>query len=411
MAQGETSLNSGTAAPGQRPRPAAACYALIAAAGRGSRFSAEMPKQYCRLGGMTLLRRSVLAFLDDADIAGVRVVIHPDDRALYDAAVDGLALLPPVNGGATRQESVRRGLESLEPLAPDLVLVHDAARPMLDRALTARVRTALAQYDGAIPALPVVDTLKRAAGGQPPLIAGTVERSGLWRAQTPQGFRFAKLLAAHRRASGREFTDDAAVAEAAGLAVALVDGDERNVKVTTDNDLMYLQRMLDAGRETRSGSGFDVHRFVPGDHVMLCGVKVPHTAGLAGHSDADVALHALTDALLGALAAGDIGVHFPPSDPRWRGAASALFLEHARALLEERNGRLVNVDLTIIGERPRIGPHRAAMQERLSALLRLPAARISIKATTTERLGFTGREEGLAAHAVATVTLPAADPA
>ncbi|MDX9860544.1 MAG: bifunctional 2-C-methyl-D-erythritol 4-phosphate cytidylyltransferase/2-C-methyl-D-erythritol 2,4-cyclodiphosphate synthase [Rhodospirillales bacterium] len=377
------------------------CIALVVAAGRGSRVGGDRPKQYQSLGGRPILRHSLETLHGHPTIDAVRVVIHPADRALYDEAAAGLELLRPADGGAERQDSVRLGLESLEGMAPDLVLIHDAARPFVDAALVSRVIAALNDHPGAIPAVPVIDTLKREIGG---LAAGTVERAGLWRAQTPQGFRFAEILAAHRRFAGTGLTDDAAVAERAGLAVALVDGSEDNVKVTTPADFHRAESKGDG--EFRSGTGFDVHRFANGDHVMLCGVALPHEAGLAGHSDADVGLHALTDALLGAIADGDIGSHFPPTDPQWRGAASDIFLAHAGRLVADRGGRIVNVDVTLICEAPRVGPHRQAMRERIAAILGIAVGRVAVKGTTTERLGFAGRREGIAAQAAATVWLP-----
>lgn len=377
------------------------CIALVVAAGRGARVGGERPKQYQRLHGRPVLRHSLETLCAHPRVDAVRVVIHPADRTLYDEAAAGLDLLAPVEGGAERQDSVRMGLESLEAMAPDLVLIHDAARPFADAALISRVIAALGRHPGAVPAVPVTDTLKRGDDG---LVGGTVERAGLWRAQTPQGFRFAGILAAHRRFSGVGLTDDAAVAERAGLAVALVDGSEDNVKVTTPADFRRAETR--GGGEFRSGSGFDVHRFADGDHVMLCGIAIAHEAGLAGHSDADVGLHALTDALLGAIGDGDIGSHFPPSDPRWRGAASAIFLADAGRLVAERSGRIVNVDVTLICEAPKIGPHRQAMRQRIAAILGIDVGRVGVKGTTTERLGFTGRREGIAAQAVATVWLP-----
>lgn len=377
--------------------------ALIVAAGRGTRFGEGLPKQYRDLGGTPLLRRTVGAFLTHPRIDEVLVVIHPDDRPLYEAAVNGLAVLPPIEGGATRQESVCRGLESLSERAPRQVLIHDAARPAVDPSLIDRVLDALAQTPAALPAVPVVDTLKRAADDDPTRVAATVERAGLWRAQTPQGFHFDAILAAHRMASGTGFTDDAAIAEHAGLAVTLVAGSEDNVKITTEDDLTRQERMFEPMQETRTGFGFDVHRFAEGDHVMLGGIAIPHTAGLEGHSDADVALHALTDALLGAVAAGDIGTHFPPSDAKWRGAPSDKFLAYAASLVRAWGGTIVHVDLTLICERPKIGPHREAIQQRIAAILAIAEDRVSVKATTTERLGFTGRQEGIAAQAIATV--------
>jgi 2-C-methyl-D-erythritol 4-phosphate cytidylyltransferase/2-C-methyl-D-erythritol 2,4-cyclodiphosphate synthase len=380
------------------------CVALIVAAGRGTRAGGALPKQYRALGGRPVLRWSLERFGSHPRIGAVRAVIHPDDRALYDEAAAGLDLLPPVHGGATRQESVRLGLESLETLRPKTVLIHDAARPFIDADTIARTIDALAESPGAIVAVPVADTIKRGESGR---VAGTVDRTGLWRAQTPQGFRFADILAAHRAAAGADLSDDAAVAERAGLAVALVQGSEMNTKLTSEDDLRRAALLAAAASETRVGTGFDVHAFGPGDHVWLCGVKVPHTQALVGHSDADVALHALTDAILGAIGAKDIGAHFPPSDPRWRGASSDQFLAHAVSLLAARGGSVVHADVTIICERPKVGPHRDAMIQRLAVILGTDPARCSVKATTTEGLGFTGRGEGIAAQAVATIRLPA----
>ncbi len=390
------------------------CVALIVAAGSGQRFGGDIPKQYRDLAGAAVLRRTVEALRGHPGVSGVRVVINPAHRDLYDRAVAGLDLPEPVAGGATRHDSVRHGLEALaaQPPCPAQVLIHDAARPLVDAATIDRVRAALEDGPAAIAAVPVTDTLKR--GGPEGRIAGTVDRAGLWRAQTPQGFRFEAILAAHRALTaeaGLELTDDAAVAERAGLAVALVLGAEENLKVTTEDDLGRAARWLaPEPAEYRVGNGFDVHRFAApepgGTALMLCGVAVPHTQGLEGHSDADVGLHALTDALLGAIGAGDIGQHFPPSDPQWRGADSARFLRHAASLVAARGGSIVQVDVTVIGERPKVGPHRAAMIARLAELLDLGPDRVGVKATTTERLGFTGRGEGLAALATATVRLP-----
>lgn len=380
-------------------------FALVVAAGTGERFGGGLPKQYRMLAGRPVLRHTVERLAAHPRVDGVCVVLRTEHREIYAETVEGLALLPPADGGATRQESVRRGLEALSSRQPARVLIHDAARPLVDAAVVDRVLDALDRGVGAIAALPLADTLKRAGDGD--RIAGMIDRSGLWRAQTPQGFRFAEILAAHRAAAGGALTDDAAVAEAGGLAVTLVPGTEENFKITTEDDLKRAERLL-AGNaaEWRTGSGFDVHRFVPGDAVMLCGVRVPHSHGLEGHSDADVGLHALTDAILGALGAGDIGVHFPPSDPRWRGVESSRFLAHAAALVAARGGRIVHLDVTLICERPKIGPHRAAMIERIAAILGLGAGRVSVKATTTEGLGFTGRGEGIAAQAVVTIALP-----
>ncbi|WP_334146324.1 2-C-methyl-D-erythritol 2,4-cyclodiphosphate synthase, partial [Hyphomicrobium sp.] len=329
-----------------------------------------------------------------------------------DAAVRGTSarLTPPVLGGRTRQESVRLGLKSLAEAAPDTVLIHDAARPLVTPDIVARVLAALEHHPGAIAAEPLADTLKRDAGDG--LIGATIARAGLWKAQTPQGFHLGPILAAHARAAEAGFhdaTDDAAIAEWAGLAVALVASSARNFKITTPEDMAMAEDLLRPAApalEPRTGSGFDVHAFCAGDHVWLAGVRIPHDRGLLGHSDADAPLHALTDALLGAIGDGDIGQHFPPSDPAWKGAASHLFVEDAARRIAARGGRITNVDLTILCEEPRIGPHRGAMRGAIAAMLGIDVARVAVKATTTERLGFTGRKEGIAALASATVLLP-----
>jgi 2-C-methyl-D-erythritol 4-phosphate cytidylyltransferase/2-C-methyl-D-erythritol 2,4-cyclodiphosphate synthase len=380
------------------------CAAIIVAAGRGTRLGAPLPKQYLPLGGVKLLRHSLVAFARHPRIGIARAVIHPDDRAHYDEAAEGLDLLPPVAGGATRQASVRNGLESLVALSPERVLIHDGARPFIDAATIDRVLSALDRAPGALAAIPVRDTVKRSEAGR---VAATLDRSALWRAQTPQGFHFDAILAAHRAAAGRDLSDDAAVAEQAGLAVVLIEASEENFKVTTTDDLDRAERLLAARLgDIRTGQGFDVHAFGAGDHVWLCGIKVPHERGLVGHSDADVGLHALTDAILGALGAGDIGMHFPPSDPQWRGAPSDRFLAHALGLVRDAGGIIAHVDVTLICERPKVGPHREAMTARIAEILGLERRRVSVKATTTERLGFTGRSEGIAAQAVATIRLP-----
>lgn len=381
--------------------------ALVVAAGRGRRFGGPLPKQYARLAGRPLLHHTLRALRHHPALDGVLAVVHPDDRGLYEEAAAGLDLLPPVAGGATRQASVRHGLEGLERHAPDRVLIHDGARPFVSAAVVDRVIAALAHGPAVIAAVPVTDTLKRGTEAQPAVITETIARDRLWAAQTPQAFHFGAILAAHRAAVALELTDDAAVAERAGLPVALVAGDPENVKVTTEADLVRAERtMASGGGDVRVGNGFDVHRFAPGDHVMLCGVTVPHSAGLSGHSDADVGLHALTDAVLGALGAGDIGAHFPPSDARWRGADSSHFLAHARDLVDRRGGRILHVDVTLICERPRIGPHRAAMVARIADILTLAPERVSVKGTTSEGLGFTGRGEGIAAQATGTIRVP-----
>lgn len=377
--------------------------ALVVGAGEGRRFGGEVPKQYCPLSGVTVMRRSLLAFLEHPDVTMVRAVIHPGHGDLYDQAAQGLDLAAPVHGGATRQRSVALGLESLAGEPPSRVLIHDAARPLVAGGVISRVLAALDRSPGAIPALPVADTLKRGDDGT---VAATIDRQNLWRAQTPQGFRYGDILAAHRQAAGDELTDDAAVAERAGLAVAIVDGAEDNIKVTTPDDLSRAERLLSGGGgEIRTGLGLDAHRFGPGDHVMLCGVAVPHDRGLEGHSDADVGLHALTDALLGTIGAGDIGSHFPPSDSQWKDASSDVFLRRAGELLAKHGGRITNLDVTLVCEQPKIGPHRQAMTARIAEILGIAEGRVSVKATTTDKLGFSGRGEGIAAQAVATVVL------
>jgi 2-C-methyl-D-erythritol 4-phosphate cytidylyltransferase / 2-C-methyl-D-erythritol 2,4-cyclodiphosphate synthase len=376
-------------------------HAIIVAAGSGIRAGGGVPKQYRAVAGQPLLRHAVTRLLRHPAITGVSVVIHPDCRALYDAAVAGLSLPAPIAGGATRQDSVRAGLEALAPDPPDIVLVHDAARAFVPKAVVDALVAAFDEgVDGACPALPQVDSLRRGDAGR---FSGSVDRDNLWRVQTPQAFRFPAILAAHRAAAPGQ-TDEVSIALAAGLAVAITPGDERAFKVTEPDDFAKAEAMT--VYSSRAASGFDVHKFGPGDHVWLCGVKVPHDHGLIGHSDADAGLHALTDALLGTIAAGDIGDHFPPSDERWRGAASDQFLAHAATLVRDRGGLIDHVDVTLICERPKVGPHREAMRARIAGILGLAIDRVSVKATTTEKLGFTGRQEGIAAQAMASVRLP-----
>jgi len=376
---------------------------LIVAAGKGERAGRAGPKQYEPLAGRAMLRCTVDAFSGWP----VRVVIGPGQEALYRAAM-GSDAPAPVMGGARRQDSVRLGLEAMAAEAPDLVLIHDAARPLVSRALVERVIAALeGGASGAVPMLAVADTLRRKDGAH----WVTVLRDGLQRAQTPQGFRFAEILKAHRDHAAVDATDDVAIAGLAGLAVEAVPGEEGNLKVTTEKDFALAERLLGSSndapfQETRSAMGYDAHRFTTGDHVWLCGVKVPHDHGLEGHSDADAGLHALTDAVLGCISAGDIGQHFPPTDERWRGAPSWKFLDHANNLVKEKGGSILHCDLTLICERPKIGPHREAMRARIAEILSLDIERVSVKATTTEGMGYTGRREGLAAQAVATVRLP-----
>lgn len=388
------------------------CAALVLAGGSGSRFGGETPKQYQSLAGKAVLRHAVDAFRTHPKVDFVRVVLRPGDQAHYDTSLDDIAgepgILPPVDGGETRQDSTRLGLQSLKDLNPDMVLIHDGARPFPNGDLISRTLTALKDHPGIIPALPISDTVKRAEGKEN-LITGTIDRSGLWRAQTPQAFRYRDILAAHDKARGQEMTDDAMIAEHAGLAVALVMGHEDNIKITTQEDMTRADRILGHQQvTTRVGTGFDVHAFCPGDHVVLGGVRIDHDFSLEGHSDADAALHALTDAVLGAIGDGDIGTHFPPSDPQWRDAASSAFLSHAARLVRDRGGDISNVDVTIICERPKILPHRDAMRTAIAAMLEIDETAVSIKATTTEGLGFTGRREGIAAQAIAAVRLPSA---
>jgi len=371
--------------------------AILVAAGSGSRFGAEMPKQFLVLAGKPVIRHAAEALAAHAPL------LQPvGETAPIAAALAGIEHLPVVPGGAVRQDSVRAGLEALVPHAPDIVLVHDAARPLIPAGTVPALLAALESAPGAIPALPVADTLKRAVDGR---ISATVSRDGLFRAQTPQAFRFHALQEAHH-AGIQGATDDASLLEAAGAAVAIVPGAEDNIKLTYPEDLVRLERAMITPLIPRVGTGFDVHVLTVGRPLMLCGVAVPHDKGLAGHSDADVGIHALCDAIYGALAEGDIGRHFPPSEAAWKDADSARFLAHAAARIAARGGVLANADVTLICERPKIAPHAEAMRARLADLLGVDAGRISVKATTTEKLGFTGRGEGIAAQAVATVLLP-----
>lgn len=372
--------------------------AILVAAGTGSRFGAETPKQFLTLLGQPVMRHAARALI----AAGAR--LQPvGDAAAIDAALAGLDHLPTVPGGATRQDSVRAGLEALAGHRPAFVLVHDAARPLIPEGTVPALLAALADRPGAVPAAPVADTLKRVADGQ---ILETVPRDGLFRAQTPQAFRFAALMDAHR-AGITGATDDASLLEALGQAVAIVPGSESNIKLTYPDDLARLEAAMSAMMVPRVGTGFDVHVFADNRPMVLCGVAVPHDRGLAGHSDADVGIHALCDAIYGALAEGDIGRHFPPSESAWKNADSARFLAHAAERIGARGGRLINADVTLICERPKIAPHAQAMRDRLAAILGVDTGRISVKATTTEKLGFLGRGEGIAAQAIATVRLPA----
>ena len=377
---------------------------VIVAAGKGERAGGAVPKQYVPLLGKPMLRWTAEAFVRHPDVDLVQIVIGANDEAPYAEAVRGLTVLPPLAGGPTRQHSVMHGLVALAHHKPDYVLIHDAARPLISAETIGLVITALRNgADAAVPLLPVADTLRKRDNGA----WVTVPRDGLLRAQTPQGFRFDKILKIHRDHATHDLTDDMALAELAGLDIVVVPGEESNIKITTQKDFGMAEQLLAARLgETRTGYGYDAHRFAAGDHVWLCGVKIDHDHALEGHSDADAGLHALTDAILGAIGAGDIGQHFPPTDERWRGAPSWKFLDHAASLVRDKGGAVVHCDVTLICERPKVSPHREAMRARIAEILALDISRVSVKATTTEGMGFEGRREGLAAQAVATVRIP-----
>lgn len=387
--------------------------AIIVAAGRGERAGSEDgPKQYRTIGGDPIIRRTLRTFVEHPRVSRVVVAIHRDDSELFRQAAGPYSeRVKAVVGGGTRQESTLAALAGLSDEMPDAVLIHDGVRPFADAALIDRVIDGLSHGCGSLPALPLVETLKRVLDDQ---VIETVPRAGLFAAQTPQGFPFQDILDAHRRAAASglsDFTDDASIAEWAGLPVRLVAGSAENIKITYAEDIaMASQKLVPGYPDVRTGNGYDVHAFEPGDRVVLCGVPLPHDKRLSGHSDADVALHALTDALLATCGAGDIGTHFPPSDPKWRGAASRIFVEHAVQLVRVRKGRIANADITLICEAPKVGPHRAAMTRNLADMLGISPERISVKATTNERLGFIGREEGIAAIATATVVFPGSLP-
>lgn len=385
--------------------------ALLVAAGKSERMQSDLAKPYLQLERESVLRKTVRAFMQHPRIDGVRVVIRREHHPSYKQAIDGLVLFPCVIGGDTRQESVRLGLESIAHRAPQRVLVHDIARPMASDALISSVLDALDTHEAAIPVLPVTDTVKRGHSG---LVSETVSRENLYTVQTPQGFHFEALMAAHRRFGGESLPDDAALIEKSGGTVAMVQGDPANIKITTQTDLIAMQNLLAVHSEIRVGMGYDVHTLhlhdadtpVAQQQVKICGVKIPFTHYLVGHSDADVGLHALVDALLGALGDGDIGTHFPPHDIKWQGADSERFLLHAYERVTARGGEIVHLDVTLICERPKIAPYRDHMVQHIAQRLKLTPDRVSVKATTTEKLGFAGRGEGIAAQAVATVRLP-----
>jgi len=382
--------------------------AILVAAGRGLRAGTGGPKQYRSIGGQAVIYRAMEPFCRHPLVSTVQPVVNPDDTAMFNDAVRGLQHAPAAKGGATRQASVHAGLEALVVAKPDIVLIHDAARPFVSPALISRAIDAAAATGAAIPAIPVTDTIKLI--GSSGHIEATPERARLRIAQTPQSFRFDAILDAHRRAAhqGRDdFTDDAALAEWAGLTVATFEGDAANMKLTTPEDFVREEaRLASLLGDVRSGTGYDVHAFGEGDHLMICGVRVPHIRGFLAHSDGDVGLHALVDAILGALADGDIGSHFPPSDMKWKGAASDKFLKYAVERVTARGGRIANLEVTLICERPKIGPLRDQMRARIAEIATLDISRVAVKATTSERLGFTGREEGIAATACATIRLP-----
>lgn len=385
--------------------------AVIVAGGSGLRAGGDLPKQYQLIGGKPVIWWTLKAFLQHPEISHVQVVVGAGHEAMFAAATADLKVPAAVKGGTTRQESCRLGIEACFAIRPAKVLIHDAARPFISAELISGLINALNQCDAVIPGLPVADTMKFAPGG---VIAKTIDRSAMWFVQTPQGFEFNQILEAHRkaaRAAQNGLTDDAAVAEFAGMSVRIIAGEPQNKKLTTNADVEIsdrelTQRMFAERPDVRSGQGIDFHVFAPGKSITLCGVAIPHTRKLKGHSDADVALHALTDAILGAIGEGDIGTHFSPSEAKWKNADSSIFVEKAVALLAQRGGALANVDLTILAEAPQISSHIAAMKAVLSSLLGISKDRIAIKATTTEKLGAIGRKEGMAAFAIATVRLP-----
>ena len=382
--------------------------AILVAAGRGLRAGAGGPKQYRSIGGQPVIFRAMAPFCGHPQVFAVQPVVNPDDAAAFNEAVSGLAYAAPTPGGATRQASVHAGLEALAGQKPEIVLIHDAARPFVTQALISRAIEAAGRTGAAVPAVAVTDTIKLVdAEGN---VEATPERARLRIAQTPQAFRFEIILDAHRRAAreGRsDFTDDAALAEWAGLTIATFDGDVANMKLTTPEDFVREEARLAAALgDIRTGTGYDVHAMGEGDHLMICGVRVPHTKGFLAHSDGDVGLHALVDAILGALADGDIGSHFPPSDMKWKGASSDQFLKYAVERVTARGGRIANLEVTLICERPKTGPLRDKMRARIAEIAGVNISRVAVKATTSERLGFTGREEGIAATASATIRLP-----
>lgn len=382
------------------------CHMLVVAAGKGMRVGGPVPKQYQKIAGTALLRRTVDALMQTFPPDQIHCVIAEPDQALFAEAVNGLDIAEPIIGGASRQETVLKGLLQLETLGGvETVMIHDGARPFLSQDLIISLLDCLEDgATGVIPGLAVTDTIKRVAENR---VSGTVDRDTLRAVQTPQAFDFSAILAAHKAAAGQVLTDDASVLEEAGGEVKLINGDARNIKITHPEDFLMAERsLMETCPDIRVGSGFDVHRFEAGDHVTLGGIEIPHSAKLKGHSDADVALHALTDAILAALSDGDIGTHFPPSEPKWKGAPSDLFLEFAADRVRARGGMIAHLGVVLMCEAPKIGPHRPAMTARIAEIAGIDVSRVSVQATTTEKLGFTGRSEGIAAQGTATIRLP-----
>ena len=381
------------------------CFALVLAAGNGSRFGSDIPKQYSLLGDAPILRHALEALISHPEIDQVRVVIRSEDEELYRALSHDLPLMSPVIGGATRQDSSRNGLKSFERAPPQKILIHDGARPFPSERLITEIIKKLDNFDAAIPGLQVHDALKRIS--ETNLLEETVERSNIVRAQTPQGFRYREISRAHNLAQKKLFNDDSEIAEKAGLTVSIVDGDPKNLKITTGEDLIHGLYILGENvMSFRTGIGFDVHKFGPGDHVILGGVRIDHDHALIGHSDADVLLHAITDAILGSIAAGDIGTHFPDTDPQWESAESSIFLKTAGERLSELGGKIIHIDANVLCEKPKINPYRNAIAANISNVLGVNQDCVSIKATTTEQLGFIGRSEGIASQAIVSVSLP-----
>ena len=377
---------------------------LIVAAGRGSRLKSSVPKQYIEIAGMSILRRALEVFKDSFLFDHFQIVIHPDDEELFYKSVKDLENIHMNHGGKSRQESVLLGLEAMREIDPEFIWIHDAARPFISQKILQDINDVLGEYGAVIPALPVIDTLKRSSGTA---IEETIARKNLYRAQTPQAFRFKPLFMAHQRTKGQNLTDDASIAEAIKMKVEMIAGDENNFKITTTEDIEKAKKMIIPPlTNIKIGTGMDVHAFEQGDNVILGGIKIPHSHKLKGHSDADAVLHALTDAILGAIAKGDIGKHFPPTDDKWKDVSSDIFLAHAAKLVEELGGKIGNIDLTIICEAPKISPHSDDIRKNIAQILKMHSDDISVKATTTEKLGFTGRKEGIMVQASVLVKLP-----